>query len=30
MYSSQPFMGLVVSKMKQNIFSAQTATFLVD
>jgi hypothetical protein len=30
MCSRQPTMGLVASKIKQNIFIAQTATFLVD
>jgi hypothetical protein len=30
MCSRQPTVGLVVSKIKQNIFSAQTATFKVD
>jgi hypothetical protein len=30
MCSQKPTVDLVVKKIKQNIFSAQTATFLVD
>jgi hypothetical protein len=30
MCSRHPTLGLVVLKIKQNIFSAQTATFIVD
>jgi hypothetical protein len=30
MCSRKPTMGLVASKIKQNILFAQTATFLVD